>query len=225
MFTITIDVHKIIQSFLVVMLVTTLCACSSRRIISPKTRDNGTYYAAVQQLKQRKTDIDYTAMRYDFVKTKDYQKSLRPAYQERKKDIYQEIEKRDFVRCVQKSDRLLDENYTDLKLHFVTFFCASMLKDKPKYETHMKIIEGLLASIREDVSLKKPAQYITVIDENELSGFVSVVYGGRLDDTTILKNENTYSALIWEPWYLRYQKQYPARQGRYIYFRYLTQNE
>jgi len=225
MFQILSRCYKIILIFLGGVFLLPLCACTSGKLTSKNTLDKGVYYAAVQQLKQGKIDIDYTTMRYDFVKTKDYQESLSPAYQAKKKDIYQEIEKRDFTRCVQKSDRLLDENYTDLKLHFVTFFCASMLKDKPKYEMHMKIIEGLLTSIRGDGPEKKTAQYVTVIDENELSGFVGVVYGSRLDDTTILKNENIYSALIWKPWYLQHQKQYPARQGRYIYFKYLAQNE
>lgn len=212
------DISRILSLFLAGMFVFLLCACSPERLVVTDMAGQDAYYRAVQQLKSGKTDIDYMAMRYGFLRTPEYQDSLSPAYQTIKKQIYQAIEQQDFTGCIKQADSLLDKNYTDLNLHFVTFFCASMLKDKPKYEMHMKTIEGLLASIQVKGAGRTTQSHLTVMDENELSGFVSVVYGSHLDDATILKKDNAYSAQIWTPLYLKHKKQY-------IYFKYLAQNK
>jgi hypothetical protein len=138
------------------------------------------YADLLATLKGGDTNIDFTALRMAFTKTKDYSYSG-PDKKDRE-PLYKQFSDKKYKDALKTAEKYLEKNYVDANGHFIAYNSAKELKDDKKAEFYKAVVLGLLKSIQngnDGSSAKTPFSVITIDEEYTLIKFLGYQRGSQ----------------------------------------------
>lgn len=103
------------------------------------------YQSLVARLKSGDTAIDYTRLRYAFVRTADYNPYDKLSVE--RAAMITAMDGRDFVSALNHARVLLDKNYLDMEAHFFSNIANRELRNGERQQFHTAVLKGLMASL------------------------------------------------------------------------------
>ncbi len=137
-------------SIIICLLIRGLC-CSAQtsNIAIPKFNDK--YSQTVAKLESGNTDIDYREFRFSFLESKqyDYAQESFKLFDSLKKELFNQVEKRNSSKVVSISETLLSIDYTYLWAQKYLYQTYRIIGDSVNMKKYKRIELGLLTSICE----------------------------------------------------------------------------
>lgn len=103
------------------------------------------YQRLADRLKSGDTAIDYTRLRYAFVRTADYNPYDKLSAE--RAAMITAMEGKDFVSALNHARSVLDRNYLDMEAHFFSNIANRELGNGERQRFHTAVLKGLMASL------------------------------------------------------------------------------
>lgn len=152
-----------------VVIMLTLVGCTTEIEIS----DSDRYLGAVDKVKKRMADADFTSLRMVYTNTVHY----KPFGGKEKlllNPMFKAFQKGDFKICLNNSKEILDSNYPSLNGHYAAMICQYKLGNREKGDYHKYVLDGLVASINQSGNGKSKDTPYVVISPPEMKAFLDL---------------------------------------------------
>lgn len=151
------------------------------------------YFTLVKQLKNNDRSIDFTALRYSYTKTKEYNPY---GGDDTDKDVmYKALNNNEFAEAAKHAQAVLDKNYVDMDAHFVCKIAFRETKNTDKQDYHAFVLKGLLASIYASGNGQTAETAFVVINTREEYFFLKM-YGYNVIKSSLVKiNDRSYDKM------------------------------
>lgn len=151
------------------------------------------YYTLVKQLKSNDKSVDFTALRYSYAKTADYNPYGRD--DKERNAMLEALNNGEFEKAIKHAQAVLEKNYVDMDAHFVCRIAYRETKNTEKQRLHEFVVKGLLDSIYDSGNGQTPETAFVVINTDEEYFFLKM-YGFNVIKTSLVKiNARNYDKM------------------------------
>lgn len=149
------------------------------------------YYTLVEQLKNNDKSVDFTALRYAYTKTRDY--NPYGSEDDADKDaMYKALNNEEFEKAVKHAQAVLEKNYVDLDTHFDCYIAYREMKNAEKQKFHDFVLRGLLGSIYGSGDGQTPETALVVINTREEYFFFNANGYEVISQSLVAINDHNY---------------------------------
>lgn len=134
------------------------------------------YNTLVKQLKSNDKLVDFTALRYSYTKTADYNPY---SPDDKKRAMFEALDNGEFEKAIKHAQAVLEKNYVDMDAHFVCRIAYRETKNTEKQRFHEFVVKGLADSIYDSGNGQTPETAFVVISTDEEYFFLKI-YGFKV---------------------------------------------
>lgn len=150
------------------------------------------YNTLVKQLKSNDKSVDFTALRYSYTKTADYNPY---SPDDKKRAMFEALNNGEFEKAIKHAQAVLEKNYVDMDAHFVCRIAYRETKNTEKQRFHEFVVKGLLDSIYDSGNGQTTETAFVVISTDEEYFFLRA-YGFNVIKQSLVKiNDRNYDKI------------------------------
>lgn len=124
-----------------------------------------TYESLLEKLKKQDPAVDFTALRFAYTETKEYNPYAGP--DENRKAMFAGLGDKQYEAALAASEKMLAANYLDMNAHFVASVSNRELGNKEKADFHKYVFQNLIKSVKDsgDGKAMETAFVVITVDE------------------------------------------------------------